>query len=269
MSSSSSGGKKKGDDIPPKDMSGTGAIPKKDPRVSSKDSSDKDSSKGSKGSTRSGSSKKTVEDHFGSEVDVKIRTATGNPKVQAYFGSEVDIKLRTAENPLDPNLKLSNPKPPKAPKPTTIDLAAIDAKPFKELTDIKSLAKLEEKLGEVVKAKEADPSGDKADPSKPGLPGVKVDAFGAKPNPAGNKDGKVKDGMSAEDTDQLGKKVSAMFLAQVEIAEDDKDKEEKRKRVPLPPMPHPSYLDSLPTRSPPNFSQVQNPSEVRPKICQI
>ena len=31
-------------------------------------------------------------DLFGSEVDIRIRRATGNPRVEQYFGSEVELQ---------------------------------------------------------------------------------------------------------------------------------------------------------------------------------
>ena len=33
-----------------------------------------------------------VMDLFGSEVDIRIRRATGNPRVEQYFGSEVELQ---------------------------------------------------------------------------------------------------------------------------------------------------------------------------------
>ena len=47
--------------------------------------------RGSSGGTKK--SVRSVEEHFGSEVDIKVRTATGsNPRVERHFGSEVDVK---------------------------------------------------------------------------------------------------------------------------------------------------------------------------------
>ncbi len=55
------------------------------------------SSNGERGSKKSSAT--AAMEHFGSEVDIKIRSATGNPKVEQYFGSEVDLGLRTSDNP--------------------------------------------------------------------------------------------------------------------------------------------------------------------------
>jgi hypothetical protein len=44
-----------------------------------------------KGSVKSSKKSSSAMDHFGSEVDIKIRMATGNPKVEKYFGSVVDL----------------------------------------------------------------------------------------------------------------------------------------------------------------------------------
>ena len=132
------------------------------------------------GSDETKKSKKSVEEHFGSEVDLKIRSATGNPKVEQYFGSEVDLQLRTAEDPLSMS---DNPK--------KIDLKALDSKPFKDATEEVSIRKLEEKL-EAVKKKV-----------------IETDE-------------------QLEDPEDIGRKVSALFLAKVDEAEEaDKTKKEE------------------------------------------
>ena len=50
----------------------------------------KKDSGGDKDSKKSVSS--AVLDLFGSEVDIRVRRATGNPRVEQYFGSEVELQ---------------------------------------------------------------------------------------------------------------------------------------------------------------------------------
>ncbi len=161
-------------------------------------SSSGDSASGSEKKTEStatrGSSgtKKSVEEHFGSEVDVKIRSGTStaiNPKVEKYFGSEVDLKL-TAEkpSPLAPIQDVDDAAVVSSvARPKKVDLAALDAKPFKDATDKDSIRKLEAKLEEVKEEQkkvedEADDAGRKMSAlflAKAGEEGDKKKAEGA------------------------------------------------------------------------------------------
>ena len=56
----------------------------------SRGSRKKDGGGGDKDSKKSVSS--AVLDLFGSEVDIRVRRATGNPRVEQYFGSEVELQ---------------------------------------------------------------------------------------------------------------------------------------------------------------------------------
>ena len=49
-------------------------------------------SRGSKEKKKSSPPSAAVMDLFGSEVDIRIRRATGNPRVEQYFGSEVELQ---------------------------------------------------------------------------------------------------------------------------------------------------------------------------------
>ncbi len=101
----------------------------------------------------SSGTKKSVEEHFGSEVDIKIRSVTGsNPKVEKYFGSEVDLKLSSEapHNLLAPIQDVDDASAiGDAPEPKKVDLAELDARPFKDATELDSIRKLEERLEEV------------------------------------------------------------------------------------------------------------------------
>lgn len=126
--------------------------------------------------------------------------------MEQYFGSEVDIRLRTAEDPLGP------PEP----KPKKVDLEALDAKPFKDATNPDSIKKLEQKLEKAM-----------------------ISSFGSfQHNHTHNCFRQVKEGAN-EDLDETGRKVSALFLAQVEVEEDEakakKEREDQKK----------SFLDKM------------------------
>lgn len=106
------------------------------------------SSKRSSGSSSTSSKPKKrspPEELFGSEVDIKVRSATGNPRVEQHFGSEVDLKLRTSHDPFnlgedDDDVGL----------PKKVDLEALEAKADKDATQPESIRRLEQKLEEVM-----------------------------------------------------------------------------------------------------------------------